>query len=375
MPMNISNSMPIAKYAERKERNPRVAIFDYFADKDEKPNHGDQVEDIIRRTTGLEDQFVQNYQNAYSRKTSEDDVFAATESKTQFLDTLRAYTIESVTGFYDATRQNLQTVMTTERNKVRVVNQSQSQCAARISRPFVNKILKDEDFRMKMKDVFELPARSHIDTVAEAFLNEVQGIFDRSTYIAQSRNQYLETAKKAHDSGIAHVVTSGNLGRLTAHWEQNGIDAPQDAYRSVLANEYTTVIGATASQGTITTRDDKAAAFTSIYAGTEFSMHGVNVEVADDDPTKETFSNGTSFSAPQATALIYEMFEKNPNLSVPEMENILYKSTIPVSGTKEQVGAGQIDPERAMYLTEQSKFITGERFAALADATHSMVAV
>ena len=61
MPMNISNSMPIAKYAERKERNPRVAIFDYFADKDEKPNHGDQVEDIIRRTTGLEDQFVQNY--------------------------------------------------------------------------------------------------------------------------------------------------------------------------------------------------------------------------------------------------------------------------------------------------------------------------
>lgn len=104
-------------------------------------------------------------------------------------------------------------------------------------------------------------------------------------------------------------------------------------------------------------------------------MHGVNVEVADDDPTKETFSNGTSFSAPQATALIYEMFEKNPNLSVPEMENILYKSTIPVSGTKEQVGAGQIDPERAMYLTEQSKFITGERFAALADATHSMVAV
>ena len=230
MPMNISNSMPIAKYAERKERNPRVAIFDYFADKDEKPNHGDQVEDIIRRTTGLEDQFVQNYQNAYSRKTSEDDVFAATESKTQFLDTLRSYTIESVTGFYDATRQNLQTVMTTERNKVRVVNQSQSQCAARISRPFVNKILKDEDFRMKMKDVFELPARSHIDTVAEAFLNEVQGIFDRSTYIAQSRNQYLETAKKAHDSGIAHVVTSGNLGRLTAHWEQNGIDAPQDAY-------------------------------------------------------------------------------------------------------------------------------------------------
>ncbi|MFA5505686.1 MAG: S8 family serine peptidase [Vulcanimicrobiota bacterium] len=373
--MNIASSTPIAKYAERKERNPRVAIFDYFAEKGEKPNHGDQVEEIVRRTTGLEDQFVQNYQNAYSRKTSAEDVFKAVDSKTAFLETLRSYTIESVTGFYDATRQNLETVMSAERNKVRVINQSQSQCAARISNPFVSKILKDDEFRMKMKDVFGLPERAHIDTVAEAFLGEVQGIFDRSTYIAQARNKYLETAKKAHDSGIAHVVTAGNLGKLTAHWEKNGIDAPKNAYRSVLANEYTTVIGATASQGTITTRDDKAATFTSVYAGTEFAMHGVNVEVLTDDPTQEAFSNGTSFAAPQATALIYEMFDTNPNLTVPEMENILYKSTIPVSGTSEQVGAGQIDPERAMYLAEQSKFIKGESFAALAEATHGIIAV
>ena len=373
--MNIANSTPIAKYAERKERNPRVAIFDYFADRNEKPQHGDQVEDIILRTTGLDDRKVQNYQNAYTRETSLDDVFESTGSKTKFKDTLRSYTVETVTGFLDATRQNLQSVMSAERNKVRVINQSQSQCAARISRPFVNKILKDEDFRMQMKEVFDLPARAHKDTVAEAFLNEVQGVFDRSTYVAQARNQYLEVAKKAHDSGIAHVVTAGNLGKLTAHWEKNGIDAPKDAYRSVIANDYTTIIGATASQGTLTTRDDKAASFTSVYAGTEFSLHGVNVEVADDNPDKETFSNRTSFAAPQTTALIYDIFETNPNLSVPEMENILYKSTIPVNGTEEQVGAGQIDPDRAMYLAEQSRFIKGDRFAALADKTHSMAAV
>jgi hypothetical protein len=373
--MNIANSTPIAKYAERRERNPRVAIFDYFAERNEEPHHGDQVEDIVRRTTGLDDRKVQNYQNAYTRETSQDDVFESTDSKTKFKDTLRSYTIETVTGFLDATKQNLQTVMNTERNKVRVINQSQSQCAARVSRPFVNKILKDDEFRMEMKEIFDLPARAHKDTVAEAFLNEVQGVFDHSRYIATSRKQYMETAKKAHDSGIAHVVTAGNLGRLTAHWEKNGIDAPENAYKSVLANEFTTVIGATASQGTITTRDDKAANFTSVYAGTEFSMHGVNVEVADNNPDKSTFSNGTSFSAPQTTALIYEMFDTNPNLTVPEMENILYKSTIPVNGTEEQVGAGQIDPERAMYLTEQSKFIKGDRFAALAEATHNMAAV
>lgn len=373
--MNIANSIPLAKYAERKERNPRVAVFDHFAERNEAPSHGDQVEDIIMRTTGLDDRKIQNYQNVYSRKTSEEDVFESTDSKTKFKETLRSYTIETVTGFLDATNQNLQTVMSDERNKVRVINQSQSQCAARVSRPFVNKILKDDDFRMKMKEVFDLPAGAHKDTVAEAFLNEVQGVFDRSRYIATSRNKYLETAKKAFDSGIAHVVTAGNLGSLTAYWEKNGIDAPDNAYKSVLANDFTTVIGATASQGTITTRDDKAASFTSIYAGTEFSMHGVNVEVVDDDPNKDTFSNGTSFSAPQTTALIYEMFETNPNLTVPEMENILYKSTIPVKGTEEQVGAGQIDPERAMYLTEQHKFMKPDRFAMLADVTHNMAAV
>jgi Subtilase family len=365
--MKIAGSTPIAKYAERKERNPRVAVFDYFADRNESPQHGDQVEDIIRRTSGLPDQKIQNFQNAYERGTSMDDVFAASDA--QFKDKLRVYTIETVTGFLDATKQNLQTILDDDKSKIRVINQSQSQCAVRVARPIVGRILEDESFRMKMKDVFDLPERAHKDTVAEAVLQEVQHVFDHSRYIGTARKQYMDTAKKAHDKGIAHVVTAGNLGRLTAQYEELGIDAPKNAYKSVLAHQFTTVIGATASQGTTTTRDDKAASFTSVYAGAEFAMHGVNVEVRDDDPTKEKFSNGTSFSAPQTTALIHEMFEKNPALSVSEMEDILYKSTIPVKGTVEQVGAGQIDPTRAMYLTEQSRFVKGAQFEALAMKT------
>ena len=103
--MNIANSIPLAKYAERKERNPRVAVFDHFAERNEAPSHGDQVEDIIMRTTGLDDRKIQNYQNVYSRKTSEEDVFESTDSKTKFKETLRSYTIETVNGFLDATNQ------------------------------------------------------------------------------------------------------------------------------------------------------------------------------------------------------------------------------------------------------------------------------
>lgn len=353
--MKIAGSTPIAKFAERKERNPRVAVFDYFAGRNEEPRHGDQVEQIIRRTSGLSDRKVQNFQNAYERDTSTKDVFDSTAKG--FKDKLRTYTIESVTGFYGATEQNLQTILDNEKNKVRVINQSQSTAPARVARPFVQKALNDEDFRMKMKEAFDLPDKARKSTVAEAILNEVDGIFDRSRYIASARKSYRETAEKVHDKGIAHVVTSGNLGRLASYYDKLGIEVPEDAYRSVLANEFTTVIGATASQGTATTRDDKAATFTSVDAGAEFSMHGVNVEVLDDDPTKPRFGNGTSFSAPQATALIHEVFQVNPKLTVSEMEDILYKSTVPVKGTKAQVGAGQVDPERAVYLAEQSKFI------------------
>lgn len=369
--MKISGSTPIAKYAERKERSPKVAVFDGFAEKKEAPQHGDQVEEIIRRTSGLDDRKIQNYQNSYSLETSAEHVLAADIK--DFRDQLRRHTIETATGFYGATKQNLDTIVNDPKSKVRVINQSQSTCAARVGRPFVEKVLQDEDFRMKMKEAYNLPVRAHIDTVAESLLNDIQGVFDRSRHIATARKEYMATAKAAYDRGIAHVVTAGNLGRLTAAWEAAGIDAPVGAYKSVLAHEYTTVIAATASQGTTTTRDDKAASFTSVYAGAEFAMHGVNVEVYNAQPG-EKFSNGTSFSAPQATALVHEMFELNPSLTVPEMENILFKSTIPVNGTPEQVGAGQIDPERARYLAQQSRFVRGEQFAILADATKKMVA-
>lgn len=349
--MNTLASSPIAKYAERKERNPRVAIFDGFAEGKEAPQHGDKVEDIIRRTSGLTDAKIQNYQNAYEMTTTEEDILAAAPE--DLFATVKAYTEESVTAFFAATGQNIETVLSDEKTKVRVINQSQSTNSVRVSRPFVKQILEDDGFRQNVRDALGLPLRSHKSTVAEAFLTQVQGIFEGSEAIAESEKNYLATEKKAHDKGIAHVVTSGNLGRLATQYEELGIQAPAGAYKSVLATEYATIIGATEGRGTTTTRDDRAADFTSRYAGAEFAMQGVNVGVVGD----KDFANGTSFSAPQATALIYEIFEENPKLSVPEMEDILYKSSIPVKGTKDQVGAGQIDPERARFLAEQSAFV------------------
>jgi hypothetical protein len=353
--MRIAGSQPVARYAERKEINPKVAIFDGFAEAKEEPQHGDSVEKVVISTTRLKDKDIQNFQNSYERATSEDDVFKAKPE--ELMSKLATLTEETVTGFLQATARNLDSVV--ESKSIRVVNQSQSQCAARVGRPFVDKLEADESFRITVKEALGLPLRAHTHTVAEALLNEIQTTFDQSEKIDRAEKDYLRSAKKAYDKGIVHVVTAGNLGRLTADWEKKGINAPENAYRSVLATEYATIVGATDSRGTTTVRDDRAASFTSVYAGAEFSMHGVNVEVASKDPKKNSYSNGTSFAAPQMTGLISDMIKANPKLGVAKIEELLRAAAVPVKGTAEQLGAGQIDPDRALYLATQTAFIAG----------------
>lgn len=351
--MKVAGAQPIARYAERKELNPKVAIFDGFAKAKEEPQHGDSVEKVVLGTTRLKDKDVQNFQNSYERQLSEEDIFTAKPE--ELMAKLTTLTEETVTGFLQATARNLDTVVSSK--GIRVINQSQSQCAARVSRPFIEKLEKDEAFRVTVKEALNLPLRAHTDTVAEALLVEVQKTFDESAKIERAEKDYLRSAKKAYNKGIVHVVTAGNLGRVTADWEKKGIKAPENAYRSVLATEYATIVGATDSRGTTTVRDDRAAAFTSVYAGAEFSMHGVNVEVRSNDPKKDAHSNGTSFSAPQMTGLISDMIKANPKLGVAKIEELLKAAAVPVKGTTEQLGAGQIDPDRALYLATQTAFI------------------
>lgn len=352
--MKIAGSQPVVGYAERKERKPQVAIFDGFAAPKEAPQHGDSVEKVVLGTTNLRDRDIQNFQNSYKRTISESDVVKAKPE--EMLKTLAQLTEETVTGFLQATARNLDTVV--ETGSIRVVNQSQSQCVARISRPFIDQINKDDEFRLAAKEALGLPLRAHTNTVAEAFLQEVKKTFDESSKIKRAETDYMRSAKRAYDQGIVHVVTAGNLGRLTADWESLGIKAPENAYRSVLATEYATIVGATDSRGTTTVRDDRGAAFTSVYAGAEFAMHGVNVEVASKEPNKDSHSNGTSFSAPQVTGLVSDMIKANPTLGVAKIEELLRASAVPVNATAEQVGAGQIDPDRALYLATQTAYIT-----------------
>lgn len=351
--MKIAGSQPLARRAEPRETSPKVAIFDYFND-EEGVRHGDRVESILLRSGGLDDSQVQNYLNTYERDDF-DEVINAPVS--ELMERVQAYTEQTVAGFLQATTTNMNTVMDEDRG-TRVINQSQSQSPVRVAKPFIEKIMENEKFRMGVKDALGMNRRAFRSTVAEAFLEQVSQTFENSESIQLAKDVYRETAQRAYDSGIVHVVTAGNLGTVAADYLNHGIEAPEGAYRSVLANEFTTIVGATDSRGTTTFRDDRAASFSSVDAGAEFSMHGVNVGVLPYEEDGKEFSSGTSYAAPQVSALVNDMLTANPKLSVADVEDLLHRSTVPVNGSKRQVGAGQIDPDRALELAEQTAFIS-----------------
>ena len=185
-------------------------------------------------------------------------------------------------------------------------------------------------------------------------MDRVQKTWDASSEISVAQQSYLKVAKQVYNKNIVHVVASGNLGHLNSQLANMGVQTSKNAFKSVLANEFTTVVGATDNRGTTTAIDDRAADFTSDHAGAEFAVNGVRVSTPKRKGQTEDCSSGTSFSAPQVTGLVHRMVSMNPNLSVAQIENILCRSAESVNGKESQIGAGQIMPERAILLTQQS---------------------
>ncbi len=351
--MKILQAPPklITGLAERKERSPKIAILDTFAAKGESPDHGDKVESVLLSAGGWRDRDVQNLNNSYEIDLELEDVTRV--GADQFRARLKDYVVQRISRFYRATAHNLRSIVEDDKNKIRVLNQSQSQCPARLARPLVRELYADPELRRRLREAYGLHPHCRKANIAEAVLDDIHDIFDQSGSIDRARRIYRNQAQKAYKLGIVHVVTAGNLGRQAASYEKMGIDVQPDTYRSIFANEFTTVVAAIDGRGTNTRRDDRAADFTSPYAGAEFGMNGLNVAWESDELHGD--SDGTSFAAPQVTALVAEMFSINPDLTVDEVEDYLTRSCLPVAGEAFQVGAGLIDSERALMLAHQAR--------------------
>lgn len=338
--MRVAGAHPVARLAEPKERAPRIAVVDDFEKSEGDISHGKQVEDVLVRTGSLDRSQIQNLHNSYETDVSYADVLESEPA--ELLQKLSDYTEQSVSGLYQATTANLETIES-EFTSVRVINQSQGQSPAGLAEPFLNQIMDNDDFRKNLRSSLDLKPRSHKSTVAQGFVDHLSQVWEQSPGIASARDEYLDSAARMYDKGVVHLVTGGSLGEMVDSCEQLGIEMPENAYQSILANQFTTVVGATDTMGTLSLRDDRAAEWSSVSAGVEFSM-----------PGGWDSTEGTAVSVAQVSALVDDMVSTSPTLTVADVETLLYQATVPVRGTPEQVGAGQIDPDRALNLARRT---------------------
>ncbi len=324
--------------AEEKDPDATIAVFDSFnAKPDEENSHGELVEGVIQ-AEGFEDEDVQRYQINGGGSLS--DLRRDLENgKNEGLD---SYIEDRFTGLLDNTTGGLEEILDDKDSKITVVNQSQSVAEARVARDLWDEAKEDEEFRNNLAQTLELPEGASDREFVQALVDHIGDVAGSSDRIAESKERYDEVSRKASEAGLAHVVTSGNLGSFASELEDLGVETDQQFFRSALANDYKTVVGAVDNR-------NGSATFNSPNAGAEISAPGVNLEITTQEGNTER-KNGTSFAAPQVAALIAQIKAANPNLSPQEIEDLIISEAGRSRGPRDEVGAGVIQPEEVLEL-------------------------
>ena len=92
-----------------------------------------------------------------------------------------------------------------------------------------------------------------------------------------------------------------------------------------------------------------AAYFTTPVGAVDVAADGTAVKVSADG----ALGDGTSFSAPQITGLVADMKVLDPQLTPAQIESILAQSATTQPGEEIRLGAGVVDPQKALDLVKQ----------------------
>ncbi len=330
------SSSPESRRFEEHDPDARIAVFDSFrGGSDGESTHGELVEGVIQ-AEGFKDEDVQRYQ--IDAKGSLSDLKRDLErGRDEGLD---GYIEDRFTGLLDNSRGGLEEILNDDDSKITVVNQSQSVAEARVARDLWDEVKSDDSFRSDLSKSLELPTNASDRELAQALVDHIGDVADSSDKIAESQERYDEVSRRAADAGIAHVVTSGNLGSFADELSELGVRTDRQFFRSALANEHKTIVGAVDDRS-------RSASFNSPRAGAEVSAPGVDLEITTQEGQTER-KNGTSFAAPQVAALIAQVQEANPDLSPQEIENLIRSEASRGRGPRHEIGTGVIDPEAVL---------------------------
>ena len=299
-------------YAEKREQAPRVALLDNFENCQNTTAHGEMTESVLLGQ-GLKDEDIQRFHCGSGNPVSVEQVVEAPANKLGGL--LRAHVTAGAALLLKATSENLRTVLN-EHPEIQVISQSQSQSPIRISQPFFEAARQDEDFRARLGQALGLPPKSEFREVADELYVVAERFMREEEAVQQAKQEYLQLQRQLHERGVMHLLPAGNLGQFATQLETAGHQLSPSGFRSLLASDFTTVVGSLDALG-------QAADFNSPRAGTEVLAPGVDIPFQDPDGGEVQLGQGTSLSVPLVAAQAADLRQQHPEWTPFQMETTL----------------------------------------------------
>jgi hypothetical protein len=188
------------------------------------------------------------------------------------------------------------------------------------------------DTRQEFKD--------NVQKLAEHAVDDFNSILGDTT-------QELENAVQALlDKGVTVVISAGNSGDLQGMLNELDVNIPDGFFGSVYGQAVNAdgviVVGATDAEG-------QPADFSSPTGFTDVAAEGDQVPVN----RRDGLGSGTSYAAPKVAALVADILTIRPELTPADVEAIIRKSASPVAGAEKSLGAGLVNPDKALELARR----------------------
>lgn len=311
----VSSSFPAIRtgYAEPKEKAPRVAVMDNFRDADSQLAHGEICESVMMLHGGLQDQEIQRLHAESGPQVWPQDVIEAPAD--QVLSAYDTFAAQATISFYNMVSDNLRLVLD-EQPSVRVINQSQSQTPVRLMEPFLKPLFEQGEFRQRLAQELDMDPSSPPGRVISQLLDHTEGLLTEDSAVAEARERYTATAREAFEKGVLNVVAGGNQGVLASQLQQAGVQTSPASYRSILLNDFVTVVGAATGSGA-------KADLNSPNAGVEVYALGEGVTFKDGEQVLA--ANGTSVATPLIASQAADTVRRHPEWSAAQVkQDILF---------------------------------------------------
>lgn len=298
--------------AERREKKPLVAVVDNFRDSETTTSHGEITESVMLTHGRLKDEEIQRLHGESGAPFPPQVVVEAPAEQT--LAAYSTFSIGATTSFFNMVSDNIDFVLQ-EQPTIRVINQSQSQTPGRLAEPFLGFLSDSEEFRSHMASGLGLEADAPAPKVISSLLDFTEVLLQEHPVAKQAKERYTLSAKRAYDKGVVNVIAAGNQGPLASSLQEAGVKAGPGAFRSVLVNDYVTVVGAATAEGQLSqiTSPDSGYEVLALGEGVPFSVDG-----------QTALANGTSVATPLIASQAADTVKRHPDWGVAQIENDMF---------------------------------------------------